>query len=80
MDGKEGRFVEWLDGRWQAFEYMNYRHSFSPAQELDARDLRVLREKYNIANETLPDEDLVHTGPDRLNCLRGCLALRNCLP
>ena len=65
----EGRFFEWND-RWQATEYSNFRHWFSPSQPTRPHDdVEALRRKYGVAAYVLPDDKSIRTAPDRLRQL-----------
>jgi hypothetical protein len=70
IEGYEGRFVEWQTDLWQAIDYRNYRHWFSPAQPLRTEDVRVLRETFHVPADILSDEQLIHTPPGTLRRIR----------
>jgi hypothetical protein len=69
-DGYEGRFLQWSGDLWEAYDYANFRHSFSAAQELNDADLRALRVQFRIPEELLPDEQLSVTAPMILQHLK----------
>jgi hypothetical protein len=59
--GPQGRFLPCKDDTWQALEYGNDRHCFSPPQTLIEQDLRALRDAYRIPVQSLADRELVRT-------------------
>ncbi len=68
-DGYEGRFLEWNDGCWQAYDYRNFRHWFSAPQPLTAEDVLVLRRKYKVESRLLSDPQIARTPPEALERL-----------
>ena len=70
-DGCEGRFIQWSDqlSFWQAFDFENFRHTFSSPQVPLPNDLRVLRRAFGVPSELLPDEELLTTPPENLRIL-----------
>lgn len=69
-DGYEGRIVNWVDNRWQAFDFANFRHWFSSPQTLSNKDLHALRLKFNIQSSQISDTELVSTPPSKLRELQ----------
>ncbi|MEK7994063.1 MAG: hypothetical protein AAB403_09695 [Planctomycetota bacterium] len=70
IEGYEGRFLKWERGLWQAFDYRNYRHWFSPPQTLTDDDIRALRDAFGVSEDLLPDSELVRASPIDLAELR----------
>jgi len=63
VEGYEGRFVKWESDSWRAYEYRNYRHWFSPPEQLTDIDLRAIRSAYSISTYHLSDMNLERTCP-----------------
>jgi len=61
-DGYEGRFLQWNGEAWQAFEYANFRHWFSPPEPLTPADFLALRRTFHVRDE-IADHDLLNTAP-----------------
>jgi hypothetical protein len=70
IEGYEGRFLEWGGDSWEAFDYRNYRHRFSPPQPLGRADVGALREASGFPVGDLSGQELVHTAPDTLRAMR----------
>lgn len=64
-DGYEGRFLQWNGEAWQAFEFANFRHWFSPPEPLAPADFLALRKTFHVRDE-ITDHDLSTTAPDIL--------------
>jgi hypothetical protein len=63
IEGYEGRFLEWQAEEWRAVEYHNFRHSFGPSETVEALDLKVLRETFDVPVAKMSDSELVRTSP-----------------
>jgi hypothetical protein len=68
-DGYEGRFAKWSGNAWEAFDYANYRHWFSPPQPLGPHDLEAIRRKFEVPSSRVSDADLISTAPSTLRHL-----------
>lgn len=73
IEGYEGRFLEWENDSWQAFDYRNFRHWFSPPQSLTEQDMKALRATYRIGVEFMADEQLIRSSPEALVKISGGL-------
>lgn len=65
-DGYESRFLQRGGEVWQAFEFRNFRHWFSPPQPLDPSDGFTPRETYHVPTGLIVDQELLHMSPNVL--------------
>jgi hypothetical protein len=69
-DGYEGRILQWSGDTWEAFDYRNFRHTYSDPQALNLADLRALRTRFDVPPELLSDDQLTVSAPQLLRNLK----------